>query len=136
MSPGVPTVHVNDDLADVLQQMLQADIRRVVVLDEQEKPIGIITDGDLVARVSPALRRNILQSLAARVMGTDVRRGQAAAHELMSENVLSAPPDTTVVEAINLMLREGRKQLVVVNDEGLPIGIVDRQTLLAATLET
>jgi CBS domain-containing protein len=136
MSPGVPTVHVNDDLADVLQQMLQADIRRVVVLDEQEKPIGIITDGDLVARVSPALRRNILQSLAARVMGTDVRRGQAAARELMSENVLSAPPDTTVVEAINLMLREGRKQLVVVNDEGLPIGIVDRQTLLAATLET
>jgi CBS domain-containing protein len=116
--------------------MLYADIRRVVVLDEQEKPIGIITDGDLVARVSPALRRNILQSLAVRVMGTDVRRGQAAAHELMSENVLSAPPDTTVVEAINLMLREGRKQLVVVNDAGRPIGMIDRQTLLAATLET
>jgi CBS domain-containing protein len=136
MSPKVPTVHINDDLADVLRNMLEADIRRVVVLDEQEKPIGVIIDGDLVARVSPTLRRNVLQSLAARVMGTEVSRGQATAQELMSENVLSTAPNTTVVEAINLMLREGRKQLVVVNDEGQPVGIVDRQTLLAATMET
>jgi CBS domain-containing protein len=96
--------------------------------------VGIITDGDVVARVSPVVRRNVLQTLAARVLKTDVSRGQATARELMSEHVLSAPGETTLIEAINLMLREGRKRLVVVDGQGHPIGIVDRQTLMAASL--
>jgi CBS domain-containing protein len=114
--------------------MLQADVKRVVVLDEQERPVGIITDGDLVARVSPVLRRNVLQALAARVLRSDLSRGEASAREVMSESVLSAPQETTIVEAITLMLREGRKRLVVVDEQGRPIGIVDRQTLLAASI--
>jgi CBS domain-containing protein len=134
MSTDVPLVHTGDDLVDVLQPMLKADIKRVVVVDDQNHPVGIITDGDVVARVSPVMRRNVLQSFAARVLGTDVSRGRATARELMSEHVLSAPRETTVSEAISLMLREGRKRLVVVDADGHPIGIVDRQTLMAATL--
>ncbi len=134
MSPNVPTVHVNDDLVDVLHRILQADIKRVIVLDEQDRPVGIITDGDLVARVNPTIRRNVLQALTARVMGTDIQRGNETARDLMSQQVLSAPPETTVAEAISLMLREGRKRLVVVDTAQHPIGIVDRQTLMAASL--
>jgi CBS domain-containing protein len=134
MSPDVPVVHVNDDLIDVLKQILRADIKRVVVLDEQDRAVGIITDGDLVARVSPAQRPHVLQALAKRVLGTGALRGNVTARELMSERVLSAPAETTVAEAIALMLREGRKRLVVVDEQGRPIGIVDRQTLLAASL--
>lgn len=135
MSSQIPVVRVNDDLADILQKTLQANVHYVIVLDERETPVGIITDSDLVARVSPALRRNILQTLAARVMGTDVKRGQATARELMSEKVLTASPETPVIEAVNLMLREGRKRLVVIDENGRPIGMVDRQALLAASLE-
>lgn len=134
MSADIPTVHFNDDVSDVLQKILKADIKRVVVLDEQERAIGIITDGDLVARVSPVERPNILQILAARIMPFNVERGHVTARELMSENVLSAPPETTVAEAISLMLRERRKRLVVVDEQGHPLGIVDRQTLMAASL--
>jgi CBS domain-containing protein len=134
MSTDVPTVHINDDLADILRHMLRAEIKRVIVLDEQEKPVGIITDGDLVARVNPAVRGSILQALAARVTGTSVSRGQATARDLMSEKVLLATGDTSIVEAVNLMLHEARKRLVVVDEQGHPIGIVDRQTLMAASL--
>jgi CBS domain-containing protein len=134
MSKDLPLVHVNDDLIDVLGKMLKADIKRVVVLDEQERAVGIITDGDLVARVSPVVRPNLLQVLAARVLATTVQRGHVTARELMSEKVLSAPPETTVAEAISLMLRESRKRLIVVDERGHPIGIVDRQTLMAASL--
>jgi CBS domain-containing protein len=135
MSRSIPIVHINDDLTEVLQTMLKADIKRVIVLDEREKPIGIITDGDLVARVSQTMRQGVLQVLAARILGTNVRQGQATARELMSENVLSAPPDTTVVDAISLMLQEGRKRIVVVDTQGYPIGVVDRQMLLAASVD-
>ncbi|HVU11013.1 MAG TPA: DUF190 domain-containing protein [Phototrophicaceae bacterium] len=134
MSPRVPTVHVNDDLTDVLQQLLQAEIKRVVVLDEQEKPVGIITDGDLVERVSAPLRRNVLDALVSRLAGTNIEPGQATARDLMSQNMLSTTRDTTLVEAINLMLQHGRKRLVVIDDEGRCIGMVDRQTLMAASL--
>lgn len=134
MTSEVPVVHVNDDLTDVLQHLLKADIKRVIVLDEQDRPAGIITDGDLVARVSPVMRRNVLQALAAKMMGTDVKRGEVTAGELMSEHVLTAPPSTSLVEAINLMLHEGRKRVVVVDEQGRPLGIVDRQTLMAASL--
>jgi CBS-domain-containing membrane protein len=134
MSRNVPTVRVNDDLVDVLERIITAAIKRVVVLDEQDRAAGIITDGDLVSRVSPALRPNVLQALVARALGAGLKRGYVTARELMSERVLSAPAETPVVEAINLMLRQGRKRLVVVDQAGLPIGIVDRQTLLAACL--
>lgn len=134
MSTRIPTVYANDDLSDVLKQMLQTDVQHVIVLDEQGKPAGVITDGDLVARVSPAVRRSVLQALIARVVGSEVSRGYATARDLMSERVLSAPEATPVVEAIEMMLRESRKRIVVINEQGYPIGIVDRQTLLAASL--
>ncbi len=134
MTTPVPAVTINDDLTDVLQQLLKSEAKRVIVLDEQQHPVGIITDGDVVARVSPVIRRNVLQTLTAKVLGTDVKRGEATASELMSEKVLTAPPDTGVAEAVALMLREGRKRLVVVDETGRATGIVDRQTLLAASL--
>ncbi len=134
MTTTVPAVHVNDDLLDVLEQMLASDIKRVIVLDEQGRAVGIITDGDLVARVSAGMRRSVLQALVSRVTRPDLRRGDITARELMSQTVLSAPKETTIVEAVALMLREGRKRLVVVDENGHLIGIVDRQTLMAASL--
>lgn len=134
MTPGFPAVYVNDDLVDVLQQMLKTNIRYVVVLDEQQRAAGVITEGDLVARVAPVMRRSILRAVADRVMGTGLLRGHALARDIMSEHVLSAPQETSVPDAIALMLREGRKRVVVVDNDGHPLGIVDRQTLLAASL--
>jgi CBS domain-containing protein len=134
MTPGVPAVYINDDLVDVLQQMLKTNIRYVVVLDEQQRAAGVITEGDLVARVAPVMRRSMLRAIAERVMGTGLMRGRALARDIMSEHVLTAPQETSVLDAITLMLREGRKRIVVVDDAGHPTGIVGRQTLLAASL--
>jgi CBS-domain-containing membrane protein len=136
MTPVVPSIHINDDLVDVLQRMLKAGIKYVIVLDEQERAAGVITEGDLVARVAPVVRRSMLRAIADRVIGTGLMRGHALARDIMSERVLSAPQETSVPEAIALMLHEGRKRIIVVDDAGHPIGIVDRQTLLAASLGT
>ena len=134
MSATLPVVYVNDDLVDVLEQMLSTHSRWLVVLDEQGLPAGIITDGDVVARVRPEMRRNVLQAIADRVLKGGVPKGAVTARALMSEKVLTAAGETGVTDAIALMLQEGRKRLVVVNDAGRPIGVVDRQALLAASL--
>jgi CBS-domain-containing membrane protein len=135
MSKELPAVHAEDDLVDVLEQMLKSDLRWLIVLDDTHRAVGIITEGDVIARVSPVQRRSVFHALAARMLRTDVRRGQVTARQLMSENVLSAPGTMSVLEGISLMLQEGRKRIVVVDDEGYPQGIVDRQMLLAASLD-
>lgn len=132
--PVMPHVYVNDDLVDVLEQMLAHDSRWVVVLDEQGYAAGIITESDVVARVKPEIRPNVLRTIAEKVLGTGPLRGMVTARDLMSEQVLSAPESTGVAEAIALMLQQGRKRLVVVDAGNKPIGIVDRQILLAASL--
>src|SRR5579859_5065567 len=124
MSPEVPAVHSNDELGAVLQKLVQTPIQRVVVLDERDRPIGVITDGDLVARVEPAARLNILQALAARITRVELRHSHLTAHELMSREVLSAPAQTPLVAAIALMMREKRKVLVVIDADDKPIGMV------------
>ncbi len=134
MTPIVPTVYINDDLVDALQQMLKTNSTYVVVLDEQQRAAGVITESDLVARVAPVMRHSILHAIADRVMGTGLMRGHALARDVMSEQVLSASRETTVPEAITLMLRDGRKRIVIVDDAGHPVGMIDRQTLLAASL--
>lgn len=136
VSPRLPRVAPDDDLVDVLSTMLAADATYVVVLDEAERPIGVITEGDLVSRVTPVERSSVLRALAARILGKDLRRGVVTARVLMTEQVLTAPPDMSLPDAIALMLREGRKRIVVVDEGGRAVGVVDRQTLLTATLET
>ena len=50
----------------------------------------------------------------------------ASAKELMSPEPLTTPPDRTLVAAVQVMLSEGRKWLVVVDGAGKPLGLVDR----------
>ncbi len=133
MIPHVPSVYVHDDLVDVLANMLQTKATYVIVLDEQGHAAGVITESDLVARVAPPVQRGVLQALVARMLGRELQRGDLLARDIMSEHALTAPQDTPVPDAIALMLREGRKRIVVVDADECPIGLVDRQTLLAAS---
>lgn len=58
--------------------------------------------------------------------------GWETAGELMSPGVLTTSPQTTVADAARLMLDQGRKWMVVVDETKKPIGLVDRQILLEA----
>jgi predicted transcriptional regulator len=51
---------------------------------------------------------------------------------MMSPSVLAGPAETPIADAIQTMLAQRRKRFVVVDADGRPIGIVDRQMLLHA----
>jgi len=129
MAARVPAVAADADLPEVVERMVEGGFKRVIVLDAAGRPLGLITDGDLVARVRPETRPGLLNALA--------RRGRAPedgalARDLMSPGVLTVPADLPVGEAIQHALANRRKRLVVVDGEGRVIGIVDRQDLLRA----
>ncbi len=129
MHSPVPSVKPEDSLADIVDTFLENSSRRVIVVDDQMRPLGLISDGDVVARVAPQEQKGVLAALQR--LGR-APLSQATAQSLMSPGVLTADAQTPLVEAAQRMLQEQRKWLVVVDENGKALGLVDRQILLKA----
>ena len=57
---------------------------------------------------------------------------KTTAGQLMSHEVLSGSPETSLIEAVHSMLSKKRKWMAVLDTTGKAIGLVDRQLLLKA----
>jgi CBS domain-containing protein len=129
MRRDVPMAGQDDDLATLIEKFSASDSHRLIVVDSEGKAIGLISDSDVVARVQPAQRRGILDAL--KHIGNPPA-GTETAFDLMSPGPLTGAPDLAVVDAIRIMLADARKWLVVVDEKGQPLGLVDRQIMLEA----
>jgi len=129
MLSEIPTIHEDAQLADVIARFLEAGTRRLIVTDGAGRPLGLISDADAVTRVQPAAQRGVMQALRGK---RNIQDEKTTAVQLMSGGVLSAPPDTSLTEAAHMMLSQKRKWMVVVDEKGRAIGLVDRQVLLKA----
>lgn len=132
MSLQVPMVQEDTLLPDIVDKMVAGNWRRVIVVDRKDWPVGLITDGDLVARVTPKERSGVVAALLGH--GPVRSASHTPARLIMSEGVLTGPPDTPLAEAVGQMLQRQYKRFVVVDPQGKPIGMVDRQTALRAFL--
>jgi len=52
----------------------------------------------------------------------------------MSKEPIQAQVDLPIPEAIQMMISEGRKIMVIVDVEKHPLGLIDRQSLLEALI--
>jgi CBS domain-containing protein len=88
----------------------------LVVLDASEgvKQIGIVTDRDIVTRCLAA--------------GLDPDRTQIGS--VMTRPVHSVDEQTPVEEAIQQMARVGTRRLVVLGEEGRPVGVLSLDDIL------
>lgn len=129
MTTNVPMINQDEDLPAMIEKFALGESHRMIVVDAGGKALGLISDSDIVARVQPAKRRSILDAL--RRIGKP-SAGKETAFDLMSPGLLTASPELPVVAAIKMMLAESRKWLVVVDGNGKPLGLVDRQLLLEA----
>ena len=127
MLSEIPTIHEDAQLADVIARFLEAGTRRLIVTDGAGRPLGLISDADAVTRVQPAAQRGVMQALRGK---RNIQDEKTTAVQLMSGGVLSAPPDTSLTEAAHMMLSQKRKWMVVVDEKGRAIGLVDRQVFL------
>jgi len=84
-----------------------------------------------VARIQPAEQPDVLAALQG--------KGKAPSSKVTAERadvprVLTAKPETALVEAVKLMMSPKRKWLVVVDEKNHPLGLVDRHILLAGNV--
>jgi len=139
MDMVVPTVWEDLPLTSVLEKLLESGVKRVVVTDGDGRPVGIITDTDLVARVDPEDRPGLLTVMRSRWNETArqvVRRarGQRAV-DIMSKPVVTVRVDASIGEALAVTVTRHIKRLPVVDDRGKLAGMVSRSALLAASLD-
>jgi CBS domain-containing protein len=142
MRRDVPTVHPESPLAEVFQAVVATRLNRALVVDHERRPVGLVTDAELLERVTPALRPGALRSLVQRLpfgagKGEETlaghTRGRTAA-EVMSRSFPAVREDVLLSEAVATMLRGDQKVLAVTNAGGRLVGILDRADLLHALL--
>ena len=139
MEREVPTVPETAALADVVGKLLESNVKRVVVADAAGKPLGIITDTDVVARVDPEERPGLLTLLRSRWSEQAHRQVQRAygqrAADVMTTPVITVSDTTSVIDALTLAVERHVKRLPVIDGNGRLVGIVSRPALLAAWLD-
>ena len=118
MSCPVVTIDGNAPANKVAELMDKNDLGCIIVTDKKGKPLGILTERDLVVRV---LRKNVKPDLV-------------KAEEVMTQPLITIEPDETISEAARKMSRLNVRRLGVAY-RGNMIGLVSSKDILAVMPE-
>ncbi len=139
MERHVVYVHPATSAADVVRMLLGKYYKTLPVVDRDNRVVGMITDGDLMEKGRLPYRLSILEALEAsgesgfqEILG-DLRSSHLLARDLMSTGPLvTISPQTTALEAAQLMAEKGIKRVPVVDSFDRMVGIIGRLDILKA----
>ena len=129
MRTDAPVVRADATLDEVVDAVASTRLNRVVVVDSDNRVVGVISDADVLRSVEPAARPGVVGAL---MRAGGAASGSATAADLMHTDAPIVTRSTTLAEAAQAMVAHGRKVLPVVDDSGRLLGIVDRADLLRA----
>jgi CBS domain-containing protein len=137
MTRDVISVGTTTPLREVALILAESRISGVVVVDESRTPVGIVSEGDLLAKQlsRPAKRRDALEWIFGEHGDADELRRRAAvtAAEAMSAPVVTIDADRPLREVAALMVDRDVNRLPVMAD-GVLAGIVTRADMVRAYL--
>jgi CBS domain-containing protein len=115
----IPTLTQESTVRDAVDKMDIYQFPALVIVDDKQTPIGVITEGDLCHQVST---RDSLVTMM-----------NEPAYIYASKDPTTAQPDTEIGDAFHKMISSGLTILPIVEEERL-IGIVLRVDLMQAML--
>jgi SulP family sulfate permease len=140
MRTDIPSVLPTASLPEVLEAVISTRLNKALVVDRDHHVVGLVSDAELMERMTPALRPGLLRAIMQRLPFThpDERHGAAAqphlrgktAADVMLTGVPHVAADAPLTVAISTMLDSDGKILAVVDSAGRLMGIVDRADLL------
>ncbi len=136
MRTSVATVNPDDAFATVLERLVSDPLRRVVVVDDAQRVVGIIIDRDLLDWVSgmpdEAFQATVRHWLRGEAAADHDLLDEITAEDVMSPTVYTVFDDDRPIDAIQTMIRRRVKRLVVVDHDNHLKGMIDRQDMLRA----
>jgi CBS domain-containing protein len=143
MTRNVPTVHESATVEEIFELLVSSSHKRVVVIDDKRRVVGIIADSDLISKVSRESWPGLMEVLVSKVpIGriSDAARKHIqklrarSARELMTRGVITVREKMPVASALALSAEKRVKRLPVVDAEGELVGIVGRTEMMRALL--
>lgn len=136
MRTNVATVTPDDTFATVLERLVSDPLRRVVVVDEEQRVIGIIIDRDVLDWVSgmpdEAFQTTVRRWLSGEAAAEHDLLDEITAEDVMSPTVYTAFDDDRPIDVIQTMIQRRVKRLVVVDHDNHLKGMIDRHDMLRA----
>ena len=118
MSDEVIVIGENEQVSHARNLMLKHGLSRVIVVDKDENPVGIVTEKDLTRKLrgkGPAWKKRPIDKIS-------IRR-------VMSNGLQTISADEDVKDAVELMLQKKISSVPVVDSEGIA-GIVTKTDLM------
>ena len=118
MTTTIVTLPATASIREAIKNMAEKSISCIVIVDALNKPIGIITERDIVKKVA---YKNISPD-------------NPLVNTVMSSPVLSIPKDTNVLEAMMTMQKNKFRRVVVTDAAGALIGLITQTDLFKAVI--
>lgn len=134
-SPAVSVV-LGTSLAEVARLMTEKGIGSVLVVDDQGRLVGIVTESDFLKERGIPFSTFRVPVLLGRFLGSDgleallAEAGNTRVEEIMSSPVYSVGPEEPLSRILELMLAYDINHVPVVDGQGKPLGMVTRFDLL------
>ena len=144
MRKDVPVVHPDTPINEVLQAVVATRLNRALVVDAERRVVGIVTDEEVLDRVTPAMRTGALKSLMHRLPFVHVGKAELEAEhhararkaaDLMLTEVAIAREDQLLRDAIAPMMKAPHKLVAVVDKDGRLTGALDRADILRGLIQ-
>ena len=140
MVTDVITIGPEATVSDLAHLLNKHGIGGVPVVDDQQRLLGIVTEGDLVALDADLHFPFYIQFLDGVVYLESIRKFEqrlrkavgAFVKDVMTTDVLTVTPDDTVRQAATIMSRNKINRVPVVDEERKLLGIVGRHDVLAS----
>lgn len=141
---GATTAKPGHSIRHILNLSLLDPAGKVVIVDEEGKPIGIIARRDLAfLRWTPELAARKGREAYVKRKIVDPGRDRLVAYrvysiplasDIMTEDPLTVKPDDDAALAAGLMVKEGIGALPVTSEKGVLMGIVTKNEILQAVI--
>lgn len=134
MTTNVITIAPDLAVEQIAQLLLSCNISGVPVVDAEDRLIGLVSEGDLLRRREGGTERhrswwlNLLAGPEGRAREFVKTHGHKA-EDVMTREVMTVTPDTTVGEIAEILEKRHIKRVPVVED-GKIVGLVSRANLL------
>ncbi len=118
MNRDVTKVRADDSVHEAAKKMVEKGMKCAIVVNEEDKPIGVITEGSITRKVLLACR--------------DPR--EIKVEEIMSKPIITISADASLKEASDAFLKHGVKQIYV-EENGEIVGLLTEHRILKAINE-
>jgi len=110
MTKELETIEEASSVLDAAMRMRDTNVSSLVVVDKEGKPLGIVTERDIVRKACV----------------NDVSTSKVTNKEIMSPRLITIDPDSSASTAIDIMLRNNIRHLLVINKDKpeKPLGMI------------